>query len=66
MAITAYPILRFFRTKHLPERIAVHSRPFEELALKMIDEAPDDVELVVALRKLREAKDSYVGLMAIT
>lgn len=58
-------IFRFFAYDHLPAHLQPVSKPFHDLALDMIERLPDDPELVVALRKLREAKDCAVGLAAV-
>lgn len=65
MAIRTYPVKRFLAYKYLPEHIRQYSEPFSKLADFMTSVAPDDPELSVALRNLREAKDAFVGLMAI-
>lgn len=58
-------ILRFMDFEHLsnPELRAV-SAGFAHLAAQLLDTLPDDPELSVALRKLREAK-AAVGLAAV-
>lgn len=53
-------VLRFFEYDHLPEGLQLVSKPCCELAMQMVDQLPDDPELVVALRKLLEAKDAFV------
>lgn len=45
---------------HLPKALQKRSRPFCELAGKIIDTAPRNAERTVALRKLLEAKDAAV------
>ena len=54
------PILRYFHYEHLPEQLAQHSRPFCELALRIVRTLPSNAERSVALRKLLEAKDAAV------
>jgi hypothetical protein len=54
------PILRYFHYAHLPESLAVHSRPFCELAMQIVRTLPRNPERTVALRKLLEAKDAAV------
>lgn len=56
-------ILRFMEYGHLREGYVRNvSQIFAEAANKVLDALPDDPELTVALRKLRESKDSAVGL----
>lgn len=59
------PIMRFFRSDHLPPHLQAVSRPFGELAEAMIAQLPQDPELTAGLRKLREAKDCLVSLAAV-
>jgi len=54
------PILQFFAYSHLPERLARVSRPFGEMAHKIVRDLPRNPERTVALRKLLEAKDAAV------
>lgn len=58
--ISADNILRFFHYSHLPEKLQERSRPFCELARRIIDTTPRNPERTVALRKLLEAKDAAV------
>jgi hypothetical protein len=53
-------IMQFFAFAHLPERLQVVSRPFGELAERIVAELPRNPERTVALRKLLEAKDAAV------
>ena len=53
-------LLQFFAYQHLPEKLQAISRPFGELAEKMVAELPRNPERTVALRKLLEAKDCAV------
>jgi len=55
-----YPILKFFKYAHLPEKLQVTSKPFCELAEKVAAEWPNNAETSTALRKLLEAKDAAV------
>lgn len=57
-------IARFFAFDHLPDHLRVISKACHALAEEMITALPDDPELVAGLRKLREAKDCFVSLMA--
>lgn len=54
------PILQFFAFEHLPEMLRDVSRPFGELAWKLVETLPRNAERSVALRKLLEAKDAAV------
>lgn len=54
------PILQFFETAHLPEKLQAISKPFGELAERMIHTLPRNAERTVALRKLLESKDAAV------
>lgn len=53
-------LLQFFSYSHLPEKFQVISKPFGELAEKIIETLPRNPERTVALRKLLEAKDCAV------
>lgn len=53
-------MLQFFSYQHLPETLQAISRPFGELAEKIVAELPRNPERTVALRKLLEAKDCAV------
>jgi len=53
-------ILKFFAFAHLPPQLQVVSRPFCELAKRIVDELPRNAERSVALRKLLEGKDAAV------
>jgi hypothetical protein len=60
-------ILRFMEFEHLRDpQVRALSAEFARLAEGLLQALPDDPELVVALRKLREAKDCAVGLAAVT
>ncbi len=52
-------IAQFFTFAHLPPHLAAVSRPFAELAVKVLD-LPRNPERTVALRKLLESKDAAV------
>lgn len=52
--------MQFFAYAHLPEKLQVVSRPFGELAQRIVDALPRNPERTVALRKLLEAKDAAV------
>lgn len=54
------PILQFFSYAHLPEQLQAVSRPFAELANRLVLDLPRNPERTVALRKLLEAKDATV------
>lgn len=53
-------VLRFFHYSHLPPALQERSRPFCELARRLVDTTPRNPERSVALRKLLEAKDAAV------
>ena len=58
-----YPILRFFKAKHLPEPLRGVSEKFGRLALDMANILPYESEVGAGLRKLLEAKDCFVRAM---
>lgn len=53
-------IIQFFRFDHLPDHLQKVSKPFFEMAHRIIDTIPRNPERTVALRKLLEAKDAAV------
>lgn len=53
-------LLQFFRYSHLPPALAERSKPFAELAFRLVASLPRNPERTVALRKLLEAKDCAV------
>lgn len=53
-------MLQFFVYEHLPERLQEVSKPFCELAHRIVASLPQNAERTVALRKLLEAKDCAV------
>lgn len=58
-----HELLKFFAYDHLPEELQKVSKPFKELAVKMLDELGDtkyDYEVNAFMRKLLEAKDCVV------
>ncbi len=57
--MTQEPIMQFFVYSHLAPHLQAVSRPFCEVAEKLLD-LPRNAERTVALRKLLEAKDSAV------
>ena len=58
-------ILRFLEFDHLTNaQLRGVSFMFANIAVQLCDTLPDDPELAVALRKIREAKDCAVGLAA--
>jgi len=59
-------IEQFFAYAHLPEKLQVVSKPFGDLAQRMIETLPRNPERTVMLRKLLEAKDAAVrALVAV-
>jgi hypothetical protein len=59
-APAAEHIAQFFAFAHLPPHLQEVSRPFGELAERIIATLPRNPERTVALRKLLEAKDAAV------
>jgi len=53
-------MLQFFQYSHLPPNLQEASKPFCDLAYKLVDKYPMNPERTVALRKLLEAKDAAV------
>jgi hypothetical protein len=53
-------ILQFFAFAHLPPHLQAVSRPFGEMADRIVAELPRNPERTVALRKLLESKDAAV------
>ena len=53
-------LMQFFKYDHLPENLQAISKPFGELAEKIVATLPQNPERTVALRKLLEAKDCAV------
>ena len=58
-----YPILKFFKFEHLPEKLQDVSKPFSVLAHNMAENLPQNAETSAGLRKLLEAKDCAVRSM---
>lgn len=53
-------LLQFFAYSHLPPHLQDVSKPFGDLAQRIVDVLPRNPERTVALRKLLEAKDCAV------
>lgn len=53
-------IMQFFSYSHLPPHLQEVSRPFGEMAERVVATLPRNPERTVALRKLLEAKDAAV------
>ena len=53
-------LLQFFSYSHLPQHLQDVSKPFCDLAQKIVQDLPDNPEKTVALRKLLESKDCAV------
>lgn len=53
-------MMQFFRYDHLPTHLQEASKPFCDLAQKVVDDYPVNPERTVTLRKLLEAKDAAV------
>lgn len=58
--MSAFPILRYFEYRHLPEDLQAVSEPFARLAHQVAETLPSNPETSTALRKLLEAKDCAV------
>lgn len=56
-------VMQFFSFSHLPGHLQDLSRPFAELALKLVKLAPRNAQRTMALNKLVEAKDNAVRAM---
>jgi ATP-dependent Clp protease ATP-binding subunit ClpA len=56
------PLLQFFAYEHLPEHLQEYSnsKPFADLARRLVETLPRNPERSMALRKLLEAKDCAV------
>lgn len=54
------PILKYFNYEHLPAHLQAVSKPIGDLARQMDEQLPDGPEKSTGLRKLLEAKDSFV------
>lgn len=54
------PLMQFFAYAHLPEKLQAVSKPFGDLAQRIVETLPRNPERTVALRKLLEAKDCAV------
>jgi hypothetical protein len=54
------PMLQFFAYEHLKPELREVSRPFGELASRMVETLPRNPERTAGLRKLLEAKDCAV------
>jgi hypothetical protein len=58
-----FPVLEFFQSGHLPERLRAVSSAFRGLAYDMVSElggSARPAEVAAGLRKLLEAKDCFV------
>ena len=53
-------MMKWFAYEHLPESLQEISKPFGELASKILEAIEDGPERTVAFRKLLEAKDAAV------
>ena len=54
------PIMQFFSWSHLPPFLQEVSKPFGDMAERIVETLPRNPERTVALRKLLEAKDAAV------
>lgn len=53
-------LLQFFAYEHLPAHLQAVSKPFNDLAVDLLNALPSNPERTTALRKLLEAKDCAV------
>lgn len=53
-------VLRWFDGSHLSDDLQVISRPIAGLVTHLLSELPDSPELTNGLRRLLEAKDSFI------
>lgn len=58
--VTGEPMLRFFRSGHLPSQLKESSERFAALACWLVENHPRNAERTVALRKVLEGKDAAV------
>ena len=58
--VDAEALLQFFADEHLPEHLREHSKPFGDLARRLVETLPSNPERTMVLRKLLEAKDCAV------
>ena len=58
-------LLKYFNYEHLPKNLQLVSKPFHDLAHKIVNEIETDdiAEKITALRKLLESKDCAVRSM---
>lgn len=54
------PMLQFFAYQHLPINLQLISKPFCELAYRLVHSLTRNPERTVALRKLLESKDCAI------
>lgn len=54
------PILQFFEYAHLPPNLQEVSKPYQVMAVRIVETLPRNPERTVALRKLLESKDAAV------
>jgi hypothetical protein len=57
------PSMKYFECAHLPEPLKSVSQKFQDMAVDLLDELPENSERDMALRKLLEAKDCAVRAM---
>lgn len=61
--LTNEPIMQHFSFAHLPPHLQAASKPFCDLARRIVETTPRNAERTVALRKVLEAKDAGVRAM---
>lgn len=57
---TGEHIIQFFAYEHLSQHLQEVSKPFGDIARKIVETLPRNPERTVALRKLLESKDAAV------
>lgn len=63
--MTTEHIMQFFAYSHLPQHLQAVSKPFGDMAEKIVADLPRNPERTVALRKLLEAKDAAVRALVV-
>lgn len=53
-------VLKHFRYAHLPDHLALISKPVADLAIQMANTLPENPDLTCGLRDLLTAKDNFV------
>lgn len=58
-------LIPFFNYSHLPPHLSQVSKPFCDLAFRLIEMLPENPETTIALRKLLESKDAAVRAASV-